>query len=386
MTVGDVLVKGTAEPRFDAVREAFAENLVSRGELGGAVVVVLGGRVVVDAWGGHRDLARTRPWSPDTLVNVFSVGKALLAAGAARLVGQGRLDYDRSLALDWPAFAAHGKERITLRDVLSHRAGLPAVRRRLAPGSMLDAAVMRAALADTAPWWPPGTAHGYHVNTFGFLVGAAIERATGATVGRYLREEVTGPIGADLFVGVPPRELRRVAEFRWEMDPPPEAEPEGLDELALMRFNTYFNPSGLSGAGVVNTEAWRRAEVPSTNAHGSARGVARLFQALASVGRRDDLGVCDAGVLRVATQEASVGDDVVLERPSRFGLGFQLPQPQRPFGRSPRAFGHFGAGGSLGFCDPDDDLAFAYVTSDMGPRWLNPRNRALLDALGSSLS
>jgi len=181
------------------------------------------------------------------------------------------------------------------------------------------------------------------------------------------------------------RDLARVAEFRWPMPAPPEREPDGLDDDALMRFNAYYNPSGLSGAGVVNTEAWRTAEHPSTNMHATARGVARLYEALAAGGRVGGVDVVDRDVLEEATREVASGPDVVLERPSRFGLGFQLTMPERPIGRSARGFGHFGAGGSVGFCDPGHRLAFAYVTSDMGPRWQNPRNRGLADAVWRSL-
>ena len=378
-------IGGHADARFAAVREAFEENFATHDELGGAVCVVVEGRVVVDLWGGHRDLRRTRPWARDTLVDVFSVGKGVLATAVARLVGQGRLDLDAPVAARWPAFAASGKGEVTLRQVLCHRAGLPALRERLAPGSMLSASTMREALAAEVPWWAPGTAHGYHVNTFGFLVGALIEQATGSTVGAYLRDEVCGPIGADLHVGLRRSDLARVAEFRWPLVPPAEAAPEGLVGLALMRHNAYFNPSGLSGAGVVNTEAWRTAEHPSTNAHATARGVARLYDALVRGGRLDGYDLVDRDALGVATTEAANGEDLVLERPMRFGLGFQLTQPGRPIGRSGRGAGHFGAGGSLGFFDPDDALAFGYVTSDMGPRWQNPRNRGLTEAVATSL-
>jgi CubicO group peptidase (beta-lactamase class C family) len=158
-----------------------------------------------------------------------------------------------------------------------------------------------------------------------------------------------------------------------------------VEGLALMRYNTYWNPSGLSGAGVVNTTAWRTAEHPSTNAHATARGVARLYEALVQGGQLDGYDVVARDALREATTEASCGEDLVLERQSRFGLGFQLTTPERPIGVSPHGFGHFGAGGSLGFCDVDRGLAFAYVTSDMGPRWQNPRNRALTEAVFASL-
>ncbi|HEY8080799.1 MAG TPA: serine hydrolase domain-containing protein [Acidimicrobiales bacterium] len=378
-------LQGFVGAGYEAVRDAFAENFALHNELGGAVCVVVDGAVVADLWGGWRDLAQATTWDRETLVDVFSVGKGVLATAIARLVGRGVLDLDAPLSATWPEFGAAGKERVTLRHVLSHTAGLPAVRRRLPPGSMLDPSAMREALAAERPWWEPGTAHGYHVNTFGFLVGAVIERATGKSAGAYLRDEVCGPIGADVHVGLSGADLDRVAEFRWDFPAPPETEPDDLEGLVLMRYNTYWNPSGLSGAGVVNTEAWRRAEHPSTNTHATARGVARLYDALVRGGTVDGYDLVDPGALAEATSEASVGDDLVLERPSRFGLGFQLPLPDRPIGRSPRGFGHFGAGGSLGFCDPDARLAFGYVTSDMGPRWQNPRNRGLAEAVYASI-
>ena len=381
---GAVPVDGFVDVRFEAVRDAFDANFEVHHELGGAVCVVVDGVVVVDLWGGHRDLGGTLPWQRDTIVDVFSVGKGLLAAGVARLVGRGAIDLDSPIASVWPEFAANDKGTVTLRHVLAHAAGLPAVRRRLEPGAMLSASTMRDALAGETPWWPPGTAHGYHVNTFGFLVGAVVERVTGRTVGDYLRDEVTGPLGADFVVGLRGVDLDRVAAFRWDLEAPPESEPEGLAGMDLMRYNAYWNPSGLSGLGVVNTEAWRRCEHPSTNAHASARGVARLYDALLQRDR-DARELVEPSALREASTECVVGDDLVLGRPSRFGLGFQLTQPERPLGRTTSGFGHFGAGGSVGFCDPEDGLAFAYVTSDMGPRWQNPRNRGLMDSVLASL-
>lgn len=378
-------VDGHVDTRFAGVRDAFCANFVDHHELGGAVCVVVDGRVVVDLWGGHRDLGQRRAWERDTLVDVFSVGKGLLATAVARLVGEGRLDLDAPVAAVWPAFAAAGKDGITLRQVLSHQAGLPSVRERLAPGAMLSPEAMRTALAEATPWWAPGTAHGYHVNTFGFLVGAVVERVTGQRIGTYLRDQVTGPIGSDLHVGLDEGDLGRVAEFRWPMVPPPEAAPAGVEGFALMRYNAYWNPSGISGAGVVNTRAWRLAQHPSTNAHGTARGVARLYDALVRGGSADGRVLVARDALEEATREAAAGDDLVLERQSRFGLGFQLTMPERPIGRSASGYGHFGAGGSLGFCDPAAALAFGYVTSDMGPRWQNPRNRALTEAVFAAL-
>jgi CubicO group peptidase (beta-lactamase class C family) len=378
-------IGGRCDPRFVAVETALTENLTARGELGAAVCVVVDGIVVADIWGGWRDAARTEPWQRDTLVNVFSVGKGMAAACLARLAGQSLVDFDTPVARIWPDFAAAGKGSITLRQLLSHQAGLPAVRRRLPPGMMLDHPAMAATLAAETPWWEPGSAHGYHVNTYGFLLGEVVRRATGISLGRYLRQEITGPLGADAFIGLPTSEHRRAAEFVWPAPAPPEEEPAGMSNEQLLSYNAYYNPSGLSGAGVVNSPEWRAAEIPSTNAHATARGVARFYQALAAGGQADGVEVVNPTVLVDAATEQVYGEDLVLRRPSRFGLGFQLTQPERPLGPNPGAFGHFGAGGSLGFCDPEAKVAFGYVVNEMGPRWQNPRNRALIDALYQSL-
>ncbi len=381
-----VAVEGSCHRRFAAVREAFWGNFRERGEVGGAVCVLVGGRVVVDLWGGWADPGRAHRWQPDTLVNMFSVGKGLVAACAARLAGQGRLDVDAAVASCWPEFGSAGKGEITIRQLLSHQAGLPAIRRRLPPGSMLDWPVMTAALAAQEPWWEPGTGHGYHVNTFGFLAGEVIRRLTGRTAGTLLREEIAGPLGADVHIGLPASQHTRVAPVPWP-EPPEETEPAGLElePARLMKYNAYFNPGGLSGAGVINSPAWRAAEVPSANAHGTARGVARIYAALAAGGTLDGTAIADAAALAAATAEQVYGQDLVLDRPSRFGLGFQLTHPERPLGPGQAAFGHFGAGGSLGFCDPESGIAFGYVMNQMGPRWQNPRTRALIDAVYACL-
>lgn len=369
------------------MRDAFARNFALHGEVGAAVAIELDGRVVVDLWAGHADGARRTPWRRDTLVNVFSVSKALTTICALRAVEQGALDLDEPIARRWPEFAAAGKDAITLRQMLSHRAGLPAVRRALPEGAMLDWRTMVRALEEQEPWWPPGSAHGYQVNTFGFVVGELVRRATGRTIGALLRDEVAGPLGADLHVGLPASEHARVAEFLWTAALPPTPPDVGAlpDELAL-QWCTYFNPRGISGSdGWVNRAEWRAAELPSTNGHATARALARVFSVLAAGGAASGVRLVAPELLREATTEHSCGDDLVLHRPSRFGLGFQLTQAARPLGPNPRSFGHFGSGGALGFADPDARLAFGYVMNHMGPRWQNPRNAALIEATYASL-
>jgi CubicO group peptidase (beta-lactamase class C family) len=318
-------------------------------------------------------------------VNVFSVGKGIAMLGVLACVERGQLDLDAPIARYWPRFANGGKGAISARQVLSHRAGLPAIRAPLPPGAALDWPRMIAALEEQAPWWEPGSAHGYHVNTFGYLIGEVIRRVSGRTLGALLAERVAQPLEADVHLGLPEREHPRVAEFAF---PNLASEAESTVQLSdeqLMRRNAYRNPPDLSGAGIINSSAWRLAELASTNMHASARGVARIYAALAAGGVFDGQRIASASLLAEARQEHSSGIDRVLDRPSRFALGYQLTQPERPLGPNATTFGHFGAGGSLGLCDPEAEIGFGYVMNELGPRWQNPRNRALLDSVYSCL-
>ena len=376
-------IRGYCDTRFARVGEEFARNFCDRAERGGAVAIWHDGNVVVDLWGGWFDVARTVPWQCNTIVNFYSVSKALCAIACMRLVDQGRLDLDAAVARYWPEFAAGGKGGVTVRQILSHQAGLPAIRKPLPDGAALEWDVIVEALAEQQPWWTPGTDHGYHVNTFGFLSGELVRRISGRSIGTLLREDVAGPLGADVHIGLPASEHHRVSEFQWPGSPP--VPPDLSTDDALMHWNTYWNPPGFSGSHWVNHPRWREAEVPSTNGHGNARGIARVYAALANGGAIDGVPVLSPDAIAAATTEQVNGHDRINNRPSRFGIGFQLTQPERPLGPNESGFGHFGAGGSLGYCDRQNRVAFGYVTNDMGPRWQNPRNRALIDAVYSSL-
>jgi len=389
-------IEGVCDPRFEAVREAFAANFeeASDPEWGGSVCVRVAGRVVADVWGGHVDAERTLPWQRDTLVNAYSVGKGILAILALSCVEEGLLDLDATVASIWPEFAANGKDRLTVRGLMAHRAGLPGVRELLPNDAAYDWPRMCAALAAQAPWWEPDADHGYHVNTQGFLVGEVLRRATGVPVGRLLRERLSGPLGADYWWGLPAREHARVSTVfapqvqlttreQWARAFPP----TGDEEHDTMVWRSYFNPPGLSGLGSVNTAPWREAVIPSTNGHGNARAVAALYDAHlhGGAGRGGQVRIAGASLRAEAATIVSDGPDRVLSRPSRFGLGFQLPQPTRPIGPSPKAYGHFGYGGSLGMADPDAGLAFSFVTNRPGDRWQTPRTQRLLSAVYGSL-
>lgn len=384
-------IAGSCDPAFARVREAFAANFAEHDEVGAAVCVRVGERCVLDLWGGHADRARTRPWQRDTLVNAYSVGKGVLAILFLACVERGEIELDAPVARYWPEFAAGGKGGIPVRTLLCHQAGLPSVRARLPEGTMFDWDAMCSALAGQEPWWEPGSDHGYHVNSYGFLVGELIHRVTGRAVGDALQQRLARPAGGEFWYGLPEALLGRAAEVLAPgVAPKTEAEwarafpPSGDAEHDRMIWHCYFNPSGLSGTGNVNTPEWRRAAIPSTNGHGTARGVAALYAAFLR-GAVPGAPLASAALREEATRIHSDGVDRVLGRPSRFGLGFQLGQPTRAVGTGERAFGHFGYGGSLGFADPDSGVAFAYLMNRPGERWQTPRAQALLEALADCL-
>ena len=380
---GPASVEGHCDPAFEPVRDALAEALVSGFEVGAALAVYVDGAAVVDLWGGYADAARTRPWRRDTIVNLYSVGKAISAVCALRLVDAGLLDLDAPVARYWPEFAQANKGGLPVRYLLTHQAALPAIARPLPSGAWSRWETIAEALAAQEPWWEPGAGHGYHVNTQGFLIGEIVRRVTGKTLGTYLRESIAGPAGIDFFVGFGPELDPRCADML-PPRPSPEIE-EFLRGESRMRLCAYRNPLELSGTGVVNTRAWRAAEVPSTNGHGNARAVARFYSALAGDGELDGVRVLSPETIARASEQQVYGDDIVLQRPTRFGLGFQLTMAERRLGPNPRAFGHFGAGGSLGFADPDGRVAFGYAMNQGRSGWQHKHVRRFIDLVYAAL-
>lgn len=381
-----LVIRGSCDPSFRAVREAFAANF-ALGEVGAACCVSVDGREVVDIWGGWADGDRRREWARDTVVNAYSVGKPIVALGLLQLVERGAVDLDSRADRYWPELLA-GRQGATVRDVLSHRAGVPAIREPLGNEALWDWHTMCAALAATQPWWEPGTRYSYHTNTYGHLVGEVSRRVDGRLPGAWLSEEIAGPLDAELAWGLAPAEQARCADVVWEIDAAGGIEwlaaHAETDEQRMIALG-YANPPGYSGIGVVNTPQWRAAQVPSTNLHATARGVARLYAALAAGGVVDGVAVLAPGLLAEAVSVQSEGWCPTLERDATFGLGFQLTRPDRPFGPNAGSFGHFGTGGALGFADPAAGVGFGYVMNAVRPRWQSPRNRALMDALYTCL-
>ena len=378
------MIDGECDPRFAAVRDTFAASFDAGREVGASFAATIGGRLVVDLWGGHADAARTRPWRRDTIVNVFSTTKAMTALCAHLLVDRGLLDLDAPVARYWPEFAAAGKEALPVRMLLCHTAGLAAIRPRISLETIYDWDRYAAVIAAETPWWEPGTANGYHALTFGHLVGELIRRIGGKSMGRFLRDEVTGPLGADFHVGLDVAEEGRCAE----MIAPTAAEEAaaGVPDPApgSLRAKVFGNPP--LHPRQANTSAWRRAEIPAANGHGNARSVARVLAALACGGTLDGVRLLDAASIARAIEPQAYDRDLVLGFKLKWGLGFMLTSDELPLSPNPRAFGHGGWGGSLGFADLDAGVSWAYVMNKMTPGTAgDTRGGALMAALYGAL-
>jgi len=367
---------------LEPVRDAFAANFERTGdyaEVGAALCVYLRGEVVVDLWGGHADAARLRPWTADTLVNVWSTTKAATAVAVARCVDAGLIAYDQPVADVWPEFAQAGKGAITVAQVMSHQAGLPGFVEPTSLDDLYDWDIVTGRLAAQAPVFEPGTMSSYHAATYGFLAGEIVRRASGRTVGALLREDVFGSLAADFHIGLPASEDDRVAEMIAADNPVVVP----LDQLPLPVRLGLSNPA--QDPARVNTPAWRAAELPALNGHASARGVARLCAALAEGGTLDGVRVLSPDALAQMTAIVSDRDDLLFGANPQWGMGV-LHNLIGIYGPNPRTFGHSGWGGSYGCADPDARIAIGYVLNHMGPDLMgDPRGKGLADAVYACL-
>jgi len=367
---------GTTDPAFAEVREVFAANFRPEApfpELGAAVSAYAGGRCVVDLWGGLADAATGRPWAADTLVNVWSTTKGVMALALARLVGDGRLTYEDPVARHWPEFAAAGKAGITVGEVLSHQAGLNGFVEPTTAEDFSDWSLVTRRLARQAPFWPPGTDTAYHAMTFGFLAGEVARRVAGRTPRDLFRDLFAGPLDLDLQLGAAARDWPRIAP----LVPPPDAEnAPALDDVAL---RAVLNPA-LTGE-TANAPHWRRAQIPAGNGHATARSLAKLWGAVANGGALDDVSVLPASAIEAIQVVRSRRPDHLLGLWT-WGAGVMINR-EGLFGSGPRAFGHCGWGGSFGYADPDLDLGVGYTPNRMFNSVLHdPRGVALAKVIG----
>ncbi|MGW0497692.1 serine hydrolase domain-containing protein [Streptomyces sp. NPDC003007] len=388
MSGNETQVHGHCDARFTAVRRAFEDNFRERGERGAAVAVTVGGATVVDLWGGWADAARSRPWERDTLVNVWSTTKGPVALCAHLLVDRGLLDLDAPVAVYWPEFAAAGKEKVLVRHLLSHRAGLAGLREPHSLEQLCDWELTTQRLAATEPWWEPGTRSGYHALTYGHLVGEVVRRVSGLRPGAFLAREVTGPLDVDFHIGLPVRDSGRVAELIAPAAPAGSEQAAVFAQLAPAAIAALTNPA--VSAEVANTPEWRAAEIPAANGHGTARAVASLYGVFAGLGSHGGHRLLSREAAeRVREGQGSCRDLVLgagFEHETEVGLGLWLSGPDGSYGPNPRAFGHDGFGGSCGLADPEAGVSLGYVMNRMGPHIANdPRKTALVDALYSAL-
>ncbi|WP_069174439.1 serine hydrolase domain-containing protein [Streptomyces griseus] len=384
-------VRGTVTPGFEAVRDAFVRNFEQRGERGAAVAVYRHGRKVVDLWAGTRDVDGSEPWAVDTVQVVRSAGKGVAAAVLLLLYQRGQVDLDAPVGTYWPEFKANGKERVLVRHLLAHRAGLAALDRTLTPGEAVDGVTGPQAVAAQRPGWEPGTDHGYHAQTFSWLIGELVRRVTGRTIGRWVAEEIARPLGLDFWFGLPADEAHRIGRIG-PVEPPP-AETGGALRMRPKRsvVEAYRDPASLTrrAFGAIdpfpdeNDPAYRAAELPASNGVATARGLARCYAAM--IGEVDGHRLFAPATLTLARTEESAGPDRVLVVSTRFGLGYMLHGPAAPL-LATGSFGHPGRGGSLGFADPESGVALGYVTNGLQKGvTADPRAQALVRAVRSAL-
>jgi CubicO group peptidase (beta-lactamase class C family) len=376
-------IGGTVAPGFEPVAEAFAANFAERGDVGAACSLVWNGQPVVDLWGGWTDRIGGQPWQPDTTTIVFSATKGVTASIVHLLAQRGDLDLHRPIASYWPEFAAAGKAEITIACVLAHRAGLPTVEADLTLDQVLAWHPIVEAIAAQAPQWAPGSAHGYHVRTFGWILGEVVRRVTGASIGTFLREQICVPRGLHLSIGTTASQQERKANLL-----PPGPDSVNLEDILgsdSLTSRALSGPSNLfSYSDMWNDPKVLAAELPSSNGVSDARSLAGFYGSLiGSVNGHDQL--LSTATIGEANQIASQGADNVLLVPTRFGAGYMLA-PFLVAGGGRKAFGHSGAGGSLAFADPEAGFGFAYVMNQMKLEAApDARPKALVDAVYACL-
>jgi CubicO group peptidase (beta-lactamase class C family) len=356
-------VQGTCGARFDAVRAALAGRLASGDELGASITIDVGGEVVADMWGGHRDEARTVPWTEDTITNVWSTTKTVTNLAALMLADRGLLDVYAPIARYWPEYAANGKQDIEVRHLLGHTSGVSGWDQPFRTEDMYDWEKSTAQLASQAPWWEPGTASGYHALNQGHMVGEIVRRITGKTLKRFVAEEIAGPLGADFQIGAAERDWGRIAAV---VPPPPLPFDMSAIDQNSPAFKTMTAPP--PDAAAANTPGWRHADMGATNGHGNARSVARIMSAIALGGEVDGVRLLGQKTIDLIFDEQANGIDLVLGVPLRFGIGYGLPQSETiPEIPDERICFWGGWGGSLIAMDLERRMTISYMMNKMGP-------------------
>ena len=375
-------VQGHYDPAFKSVRDVFEQNFIERGEIGASVCLKdSSGRTLVDLWGGTHPDGKT-VWTRDTLSVVFSCTKAATALCAHILIDRGLLDPDAPVTNYWPEFGAQGKADVTVRDMLGHRSGVPALRAPVKSGGFWEFDYVAERLAEETPFWEPGTNHGYHLVSFGWTVGELVRRVSGKSLGQFFRDEIAIPYTVDFHIGLPDSEFNRVSKLK-PFVPAPQDTPSAFVRAMLA------DPESLQCLSFRNTGGWVfdapeswRAEIGGAGGISNARGLAAMFASLFN-----DKPLLSRERMNALRQPVSEGLDQTLLIPTRFGEGFMLSIDNRDLpgdGQSAiigdGAFGHVGMGGSIGFADPDIGFSFGYTMNKMGGgTLLNERGQSLVD-------
>jgi CubicO group peptidase (beta-lactamase class C family) len=380
-------IGGMVEPGFEGVADAFARNFAEHGEVGAAAAVYVGGHKVVDLWGGVADREAGTPYAEDTLQLVFSTTKGATAACANLLAQRGELDVDAPVATYWPEFKAAGKGEIPVRWLLCHKAGLPYVDATVTFEETLAWDPVIRALEAQAPIWEPGTAHGYHATTFGWLVGEVVRRISGKSVGTFFAEEIAGPLGLEFWIGLPDEQQSRVAPLVTWGRPADPAMAELMEQFMgphTMLGKALGAPSLVftTEDGVWNRPELRAAEVPAANGVTNARSLARFYAGLTgTVEGGPAQPLLTPEQIGKASERQTFGPDKVLMMDTTFGLGFFTASEMARYGGA-AAFGHTGAGGSVGFTDPENGIGFGYVMNRMMQSLTgDPRSAGLIQAV-----
>jgi CubicO group peptidase (beta-lactamase class C family) len=393
--VPSAMVHGEVAEGYGPVADAFRRNFARGREIGAACAVYRDGRKVVDLWGGYRDGLTREPWERDTMVPVFSTTKGVSSTAVALLHSRGLLDYDQRVAAYWPEFAAAGKADVTVRQLLSHQAGLAAIDRPLELRDLTGSPALAAALARQRPAWTPGERHGYHGTSLGWYESELVSRIDpqGRHLGRFFAEEVAAPLGLDFHIGLPEgtdrRRIARMHGFRtWEMmlhiTAMPPAFAVAFANPRSLSARAFQNPRVLGVPDNINRPDVQAAEIPAVNGIGQVRSIARLYGEAATGGTGLGLSPWTLAELKSPAQTPSRGLlDQVLRLPTQYSLGYVKPFPAFRFGSaSGTAFGTMGLGGSFAFADPDTGVGFAYAMNRTGFHlWDDPREVALRDAL-----
>ena len=353
-------VQGTVDPRFEAMREILQKSINSGADLGASVAVVLHGEPVVDLWGGWSDTDKTVPWGRDTIVNVWSSTKTMMALSALVLADRGELDVYEKVAHYWPEFAANGKADIEVRHLLSHTSGVSGWAQPVVVDDIYDWEKSTSMLAAQAPWWEPGTQSGYHALNQGHLVGEVIRRISGLKLGEFFAKEIAGPLGADFHIGLDPSEFHRVSPV---VPPPPMEIDWATVDLEGVMVKTFTGPA--PDAAVAWTPEWRQADIGAANGHGNARSVAWVQSAITNGGVVGGHQVLRPETIELIFDEQANGMDLVLGVDSRFGIGYGLPNSQMPVPDGLKLCYWGGWGGSIVINDLTHGLTLTYMMNRM---------------------